>query len=54
MGFILLLSIITGGHFGSLLVIEKDYKLSKKNIKYITSFIGFVIGITFLISAYIE
>jgi uncharacterized membrane protein YfcA len=51
MGFILLLSIITGGYFGSLLVVDKEYKLSGKTIKYITSFLGFVIGITFLISA---
>jgi uncharacterized membrane protein YfcA len=51
MGFILLLSIITGGYFGSLLVVDKDYKLSHKTIKYITSFLGFFIGITFLISA---
>ena len=51
MGFILLLSIITGGYFGSLLVVDKHYKLSGKTIKYITSLLGFVIGIAFLISA---
>jgi len=51
MGFILLLSIITGGYFGSALVVEKHYQLSKKTIKYTTSFIGFVIGIIFFISA---
>jgi len=50
MGFILLLSIIIGGYFGSMFVVEKEYELSKKTIKYITSFLGFVIGITFLIS----
>jgi len=54
MGFILLLSIIVGGYFGSLLVVDKEYKLSKKSIKYITSFLGFVIGIAFLISAQSE
>lgn len=51
MGCILLISIIIGGYFGSLLVVNKDYKLSHKTIKYITSFLGFFIGITFLISA---
>lgn len=54
MGFILLLSIITGGYFGSAFVVEKHYQLSKKTIKYMTSFLGFVIGITFLISAQSE
>jgi uncharacterized membrane protein YfcA len=54
MGFILLLSIITGGYFGSLFVVEKHYQLSRKTIKYITSLLGFVIGITFLISAQSE
>jgi len=54
MGCILLISIITGGYFGSLLVVDKEYKLSKKSIKYITSFLGFVIGIAFLISAQSE
>jgi len=51
MGCILLFSIIIGGYFGSLLVVDKDYKFSEKTIKYITSFLGFFIGITFLISA---
>jgi uncharacterized membrane protein YfcA len=51
MGFILLLSIITGGYFGSVLVVEKHYQLSRKTIKYITSLLGFIIFITFFISA---
>ena len=51
MGFILLLSIIIGGYFGSLLVIDKHYELTKKQIHYLTSIIGFVIGITFLFAA---
>lgn len=54
MGFILLSSIIIGAYFGSLLVVDKHYKLSHKTIKYITSFLGFFIGITFLISAQSE
>ena len=51
MGFILLLSIIIGGYFGSLLVVDKRYELSKKQINYLTSVIGFIIGISFLIAA---
>ena len=51
MGYILLLSIITGGFFGGKLVTNDKFKLSKKTIKYITSALGFLIGILFLISA---
>ena len=51
MGFILLLSIITGAYFGSILVLDKRYELSKKQINYLTSVLGFTIGITFLIAA---
>lgn len=51
MGFILLLSIITGSYFGSFLVTDKRYELSKKQIKYLTSILGFTIGISFLIAA---
>lgn len=54
MGFVLLLSIITGSYLGSLLIIDKRYELSKKQIKYLTSILGFVIGIAFLISAHSE
>jgi uncharacterized membrane protein YfcA len=51
MGYILLLSIITGGFFGGKLVVNDKFKLNKKTIKYITSALGFMIGISFLISA---
>lgn len=54
MGFILLFTIIIGSYLGSKLVLGDKYKLTKKTIKYITSLLGFVIGITFLISAYNE
>lgn len=54
MGYILLLSIITGGYLGSKLVVNKKIDLSKKTIKYTTSLIGFIIGILFLISAIYE
>ena len=54
MGFTLLLSIIIGGYFGSILVVDKRYELSKKQINYLSSLLGFVIGISFLIVAQSE
>ena len=51
MGVILLISIIIGGYFGSQLVVHKKYNLSKKTIQYITSCLGFIVVITFLIAA---
>ncbi len=36
MGLILLISIIIGGYFGSQLVVDKRYELSKKTIQYIS------------------
>jgi|694.fasta_scaffold33525_5 uncharacterized membrane protein YfcA len=54
MGLILFLSIVFGGFLGSKLVVDDKYKLSEKTIKYITSAVGFVIGICFLISAQYE
>lgn len=51
MSIILLLSVITGAYFGSMLVTDKRYELSRKTIKYITSAMGFTIGIAFLIAA---
>lgn len=54
MGFILLLSVIIGGYIGTKLVVQKEYELSKKSIKYISSILGFTMGIIFLFSAYYE
>ena len=54
MGFTLLLSIIIGGYFGSMLVVDKRYELSKKQINYLSSLLGFIIGISFLIVAQSE
>lgn len=54
MGFLLLFTIIIGSYIGSKLVVGDKYKLTTKIIKYITSLLGFVIGITFLVSAYNE
>lgn len=52
LGFILLFSIIIGSYIGSKFVVGENIKLSTKEIKYITSGLGFTIGILFLISAY--
>ncbi len=54
MGLILIASIVTGGYFGSKFVVNEKYNLSKKTIKYITSGLGFTIGVLFLISAQYE
>ena len=54
MGFILFLSTAIGGYLGSKLVVDEKYKLTQKTIKYITSILGFIIGISFLYSAYYE
>ena len=54
MCFILLFSIIIGSYVGSKLVVDENNKLSTKTIKYITSGLGFTIGILFLISAHYE
>jgi uncharacterized membrane protein YfcA len=54
MGLILIASIVTGGYFGTKIILDERINLSKKTIKYITSVLGFTIGILFLISAYYE
>ena len=54
LGFILLFSVILGSYLGSKFVVGNGYELSIKQIKYITSCLGFVIFILFLISAYYE
>lgn len=54
MGIILLISIIIGGYIGTKFIVNEKIKISKKLIKCITSFLGFTIGVLFLISAYFE
>jgi uncharacterized membrane protein YfcA len=55
MGLILLFSVVAGSYFGSKMVVgNKNVKLSTKTIKYITSLLGFIIGICFLFSAYYD
>jgi len=53
MGLILLVSIIIGSFIGSKMVVgNSSVNLSEKSIKYITSALGFIIGILFFFSAY--
>ena len=54
LGIILLFSVIIGSYFGSKIVVGSGFKLSVKQIKYITSLLGLIIFILFLISAYYE
>jgi uncharacterized membrane protein YfcA len=54
LGFILLFSIIIGSIIASKVILNKENLLSVKTIKYITSAVGFFIGISFLIDAYYE
>jgi uncharacterized membrane protein YfcA len=54
MGYILLFSIIIGGYIGSKLVVQKEFQLSKKTIKYISACLGVLIAISFYISAQYE
>lgn len=54
LGIILLFSIITGSYIGSKTVVGSGFEFSIKQIKYITSFLGFLIFILFFKSAYYE
>lgn len=54
LGIILLITVILGSYIGSKIVVGSGFKLSVKQIKYITSLLGFVIFILFLNSAYYE
>lgn len=54
LGIILLFSVMIGSYLGSKIVVGNGFTLSLKQIKYITSLLGFVIFILFLNSAYHE
>ena len=54
LGFILLFSIIIGSFIGSKMVVGEKNKLSIKMIKYLTSLMGFIIFVSFFISAQYE
>jgi uncharacterized membrane protein YfcA len=51
-GNITLISLIIGSFFGSKLVLNDNYKLSEKSIKYISAFFSFLGGGLFLFEAY--
>jgi uncharacterized membrane protein YfcA len=54
LGIILVFTVIIGSYLGSKIVVGSGFTLSVKQIKYITSFLGFVVFILFLNSAYYE
>jgi uncharacterized membrane protein YfcA len=54
LGTILLFSVIIGSFIGSKAVVGSGFEFSLKQIKYITSFLGFLIFILFFNSAYYE
>lgn len=54
LGTILLFSVIIGSFIGSKAVVGSGFKFSLKQIKYITSFLGFLIFVLFSNSAYYE
>ena len=54
LGLILFITIIIGSHIGSKYVVGKGYKLSIKQIKYVSAFLGLLMCILFFISAYYE
>jgi len=54
LGIILLFSVVLGSYIGSKMVVGSGIKLSIKNIKYITSFLGLIMFVLFFISAYNE
>ena len=54
MGLILLVSVIIGNYFGGMFVVDKNYHLSVKTLKYIISALTFAMSVIFLISAYYD
>ena len=54
LGWILSFSIIVGSYIGSKYVVGAGFKLSIKQIKYISAFVGLIMCILFFISAYYE
>ena len=54
LGIILLFSVVLGSYIGSKIVVGSGFKLSIKQIKYITSLLGLIMFVLFFISAYNE
>ena len=54
LAWILLLSIILGSYIGSKYIVGKGFKLSVKQIKYVSAILALIMMIVFFISAYYE
>jgi uncharacterized membrane protein YfcA len=54
LGWILIFSIIVGSYISSKYIIGKGFKLSIKQIKYVSAILSLIIMIVFFISAYYE
>jgi uncharacterized membrane protein YfcA len=54
LGWILLLSIVLGSYIGSKYVVGAGFKLSVKQIKYVSAILALIMMIVFFISAYYE
>ena len=54
LGWILLFSIIVGSYIGSKYIVGKGFKLSVKQIKYVSAILALIMMIVFFISAYYE
>jgi uncharacterized membrane protein YfcA len=51
-GNLTLISLIIGSYFGSKLVLNDNYSLTEKKIKYISAILSFICGGLFLLQAY--
>jgi uncharacterized membrane protein YfcA len=54
LGWILVFSIIIGSYIGSKYIVGKGFKLSVKQIKYVSAILALIMMIVFFISAYYE
>jgi uncharacterized membrane protein YfcA len=54
LGWILVFSIIVGSYIGSKYIVGKGFKLSVKQIKYVSAILALIMMIVFFISAYYE
>ena len=54
LGWILLLSIILGSYIGSKYIVGAGFKLSVKQIKYVSAILALIMTIVFFMSAYYE
>jgi uncharacterized membrane protein YfcA len=54
LGWILVFSIIIGSYIGSKYIVGKGFKLSIKQIKYVSAILALIMMIIFFISAYYE